>query len=423
MRISPDRCLAVAIAWVSAGVLFAVEVPDPRARTEPGPKEGQRVETVEEWYGVRRGELHRFLEQRMYGVAPEVSAGMVVEEFDRDARALGGKATRIQKAIYPEGKAGPRMDLLMYLPNGKDGPVPVVLGLNFWGNHAIHVDPGIRLSPAWVESGPNPYVDLSGVVGQRATDRARGIEARMWPVEEILERGYGVATMYREEVVPDHPPYVGAMTELSAVKQIRVAKPGAIALWAWSLSRAMDVFEKEPGVDGSKVAVYGFSRLGKAALWAAASDSRFAMILSQESGAGGAKLFRRGLGEDIARLSSVFPHWFTERFSHYAGKDRELPFDQHWVMALVAPRPMHVASAKEDRGADAEGEFASLQAVDPIYRWLCGEGLDVQEWPGLGQVAKGRLGYHVREGGHDVLPFDWECHLDFMDLHFRGRKE
>ena len=397
------------IAYGQAGL------PDPLVALD-----GTKITTASEWQEKRRPELLALFTREMYGRGPGRPEKMVSEEFDRDPAALGGKATRIQFAIYPGGKPGPRIDLLVYVPNGTTGPVPAFLGLNFWGNHAIHKDPGIRLTESWVESNHQPYVDLSGVNANKATDATRGVNAKQWPVEEILARGYSLATMYREDVAPDHEPYfANSVPALYPELQQGDGNWGTIAIWAWSLSRALDVLEKEPAIDAKRVAAFGFSRLGKAALWAGANDQRFAMTISNESGAGGAKLFRRGVGEDIQRLNTVFPHWFSRKFRAYIGKDKDLPFDQHLVISLIAPRPVYVASAIEDRHADPEGEFAGAKAAEPVFKLLGAEGLPADKWPAVGVSVQGGIGYHVREGKHDVTDFDWQRYLAFADKHWK----
>lgn len=406
--ILPLLLLAVAVANGEG-------LPDPLVAAD-----GTRITTADEWRAKRRPELLGFFTREMYGRNPGRTERMSFEVFDRDPSALDGKATRIQIAIHPGGKPGPRMDLLMYVPNGAQGPVPAILGLNFWGNHAIHKDPGIRLTESWVEEKAGQYADLTGVKANRATDASRGGNARQWPVEEILSRGYALATIYREDVAADHEPhFASGVHPLFPELQAGDDNFGSIAAWAWALSRGLDALEKEPAIDSKRVAVFGFSRLGKAALWAGASDERFAMVISNESGAGGAKLFRRGVGEDIARLNTVFPHWFAKSFRKYNGRDRSLPFDQHLVMAMIAPRPLYVASAIEDKHADPEGEFAGAKAAEPVYRLLGAEGLPAEAWPPVDTSVQGGIGYHVRSGGHDVLPFDWKCYLDFADKHLK----
>ncbi|MES2439067.1 MAG: acetylxylan esterase [Verrucomicrobiota bacterium] len=390
---------------------LAADPPDPLVASD-----GSKITTAAEWREKRRPELLEFFTREMYGRSPGKPEKLVSEVFDRDGKVLGGKATRIQIAIYPGGRQGPRMDLLVYVPNGVKGPVPVILGLNFWGNQSIHTDPGIRLTESWVEDNRQPYVDLASVEDHRVTEAGRGINAKQWPVEEILSRGYALATMYREDICADRQPYFeSGVHPLFPELQKGDENFGCIAAWAWALSRSLDELEKEPALDSKRVAVFGFSRLGKAALWAGANDGRFAMVISNESGAGGAKLFHRGVGEDIARLNTNFPHWFARNFRKYSGRDTELPFDQHWVISLIAPRPVYVASAEDDRHSDPEGEFASAKAAEPVFRLLGADGLPAEKWPPVGTSVQGGIGYHVRAGRHDVTDFDWRQYLDFAD--------
>jgi hypothetical protein len=383
--------------------------------------DGTKITTAAEWRETRRPELLEFFTREMYGRSPGRPEKFVSEEFDRDNEALGGKATRVQIAIYPGGKPGPRMDLLVYLPNAAKSPVPAIVGLNFWGNQTIHRDPGIRITESWVEDNRQPYVDLTTVKNNRATEASRGINAKQWPVEEIISRGYALATIYREDVCADRLPYFeSGVHPLFPEFQKGDENFGCIAAWSWGLSRALDVLEKEPAIDAKRVAVFGFSRLGKAALWAGASDERFAMVISNESGAGGAKLFRRGMGEDIARLNTKFPHWFARKFQKYSGKDKELPFDQHLVISLIAPRPVYVASAEDDKHSDPEGEFGGAKAAEPVFKLLGAEGLPADAWPPVGTSVQGGIGYHVRAGKHDVTDFDWEQYLKFADKHLKN---
>lgn len=390
--------------------VLAADLPDPLVMAD-----GTAVTTAGQWREKRRPELLAFFTREMYGRSPGRPDKFFSEVFDRDTNALGGKATRIQTAIYPAGKPGPRMDLLVYLPNFAKQPTPVILGLNFSGNHAIHPDPGIRLTESWIEDKSAP--------DHRATDASRGSNAKQWAVEEIISRGYALATMYREDVCPDHPPYFASgIQPLFPELQQGDDNFGCIAAWAWALSRSLDVLGTEPLLDSERVAVFGFSRLGKAALWAGATDERFAMVISNESGAGGAKLFHRGMGEDIARLNTNFPHWFARNFRKYVGKDKELPFDQHQVISLIAPRPIYVASAEDDKHSDPEGEFASLQAANPVFKLLDSNGLPDGKWPAVNTSVQGDNGYHMRTGRHDVMEFDWLHYLDFADKHLKQEK-
>ncbi|QMW04238.1 alpha/beta hydrolase family protein [Spirosoma foliorum] len=395
-------------------------LPDPLVFTN-----GKRVTTAKQWQSQRRPELLEFFANEMYGHSPDKPSAMRFEVFDTDANALGGKATRKQVAVYFDGKSnGPRMDVLLYIPNQVKGPVPAIVGLNFWGNQSINADPGIRISTSWMESGRgNPYVDVSCVVNHRSTEACRGINAQQWPVDSILNRGYALVTAYREDIASDEKStmFTTGVHPLYPNLQNRGDNFGTVAAWAWGLSRIMDYVQTDNRIDAKRVAVFGWSRLGKAALWAGAIDERFAMVISHESGAGGAKLFHRGVGENIRRLCTVFPHWYAGNFRNYMDQDTLLPFDQHLVISLVAPRPIYVASAEEDKNSDPEGEFEGAKAASVVYQFLGTTGLPASQMPPLNQSVQGQIGYHIRPGGHDVTNYDWQHYLRFMDKHFKKK--
>jgi hypothetical protein len=389
-------------------------LPDPLMMAD-----GTKVTDARKWRIKRRPEILELFRTYVYGRSPiGRPKNMTFEVFDLERQALAGLATRKQVAVSFAGKEdSPRMDILIYLPNGGKKPAPTFVILNFGGNHTIHTDPAIKLSRSWMRPGGE------GVVENRAKEESRGRSRSGYPVEKILKRNYGLATIYYGDIDPDfhdgfkngvHPVFDKLLDGTRASDAW-----GSIGAWAWGLSRAMDYFETDADIDQKRISVLGHSRLGKTALWAGAQDERFAVVISNNSGCGGAALSRRRFGETVERINKSFPHWFCGNFKKYNGKEDELPVDQHMLIALIAPRPVYVTSADKDLWADPRGEFLACKHAEPVYHLLGLGGLGLAQMPGLDRpMQKGAIGYHVRSGGHALTEYDWQQFMDFTDTHF-----
>ena len=382
-------------------------LPDPLITTSGSP-----VSDPSAWTQERRAEILQLFKTHVYGEMPGPLSDTHCSILE-EGEALAGRARRRQVRIHFSAD-GPCMDLLLYLPTDATAAVPTFLGLNFFGNHAIQPDSEIHLSSQWMRAEPK-----NGIVDHRATNASRGVLARRWPVEKILARGYGLATAYCGDLDPDYDDgYQNGIHPLFYREGQHQPDPdqwGAIGAWAWGLSRAMDYLDTDPKI--GPVAVLGLSRLGKTALWAGACDERFAAVISNESGCGGAALSRRCYGETLAHINASFPHWFCDNFRRFSAAEDQLPLDQHMLLALCAPRPLYIASAVEDRWCDPHGEFLAALAATPVYHLFGTNGLPTDQMPEVDQPVMGQIGYHIRSGDHDLTEYAWEQYLTFADIH------
>jgi hypothetical protein len=407
----------------------AYTLPDPLVLNN-----GKPVKDEKAWIRQRRSEVLDLFRTHVYGRSAGKPSALKFAVVNSDVSALNGLATRKEVDGLFAGKTnGPKLRLLLYIPNGASKPVPAFLGLNFQGNHAVSTDPGISLSTSWMRG------IYSGVTNNQATESARGNESSRWPVEAILKRGYALATLCYGDIEPDNvegwkdsvrthfrperprsAPLLGSPAAKGAPPGAAGDDWGAIAAWAWGLSRAMDYLEKDKDINAQRVAVLGHSRLGKTSLWAGATDERFAIVISNDSGCGGAALSRRKFGETVERINTSFPHWFCGNFKRYNGKEENLPLDQHMLIALMAPRPVYIASAEQDLWADPKGEFLSGKHAEPVYALFGKAGLGVAEPPPVNTPVGDFIGYHIRTGKRDVTDYDWAQYLNFADRHFKA---
>ena len=365
----------------------AYELPDPLQFDD-----GREVRNARQWEKKRRPQVLEVFAQEMYGHMPARPEGLHFSTISEET-VYAGLGLRKVVRIYLDADQAHWFDVLIHLPKDAAGPVPMFVGLNFKGNDAT--------------------------LDERADFR--------WPYELVLKAGMGVATAWRDSIEPD-----GKDSKLAEAEGVcrdggvrswynKDGDWGAISAWAWGLSRIVDYLETDEAYDTDRLAVIGHSRLGKTALWAGANDLRFDMVISNDSGCCGAALSRRKFGETFEVIDTAFPHWFTREFDKYKGKEETFPADQHWLIALAAPRPVYVASATEDLWADPKGEWLAAKAAEPVYALFGMQGLDDGMPAPDVSDGDGRIGYHIRSGKHNILAFDWQQYISFMNRHLIDR--
>ena len=350
---------------------------------------GSKLADAEVWRKNHRPEILELFREHVFGRAPIGRPdGMTFATGTVDPQVLQGAATVKNIVVNFTGESsGLRMDMRVYTPNKATNPVPCFLYLG-------------RPMPA---DSPLP---------------SRLVEA----LQEIISRGYALAIIDRSALDGDeHDGFGnGVHGEFDPPGERTGEAWGTIAAWAWGLSRALDYLETDKDVDAKRVAAMGVSLGGKTALWAGAQDERFAMSISVCSGCTGAALSRRRFGEPVGAINARFPNWFCENYHKYNWQEDELPIDQHMLLSLIAPRLLYVSSADEDLWADPRGEFLGAKHANPVYELLGDPGLEADNMPALeSPVHAGRIGYHIRRGGHGLEHYDWLRYLDFADRHWR----
>jgi hypothetical protein len=387
----------------------AYELPDPLTTFD-----GRKVSDAAMWRETRRPEILQAFARHVYGLTPDIKTRLRPERVAPDAQVFGGLATRKQVRLRMfESDDAPWIDLLLYVPKHVGRPAPAFLGLNY-GNQGV--DPNREIIPS------------------RNAVSQPGEHAHRWPLEMLLKRGYAVASFHGGDIELDrhgsgcrfteqawHQGIRGLVMRQSGRSELLDDEWGSIGAWAWGLSRALDYLQTDPDVDGNRVAVAGHSRTAKAALWAGAQDERFALVISNNSGQGGAALARRRYGETVAASYALSGMWYCRRYQAYGNHESNLPVDAHLLIALMAPRPVYVASAEQDRWADPRGEFLAARHAEPVYALLGRPGLGVTAWPEVNHPVGISIGYHLRAGDHEITTYDWERYLDFGDRHLRQR--
>jgi hypothetical protein len=376
-------------------ILFAPNVfsalPDPLVS-----ESGEPVKTAKEWEEQRRPELLELFRTHVYGRAPvgrpDDLSFKVIEE---DKNAMDGKATlkRIEISFSGPGGSG-KIEPVIFIPNNRKSPAPGFLLICHRGKDNL--------------------------------DPTREKHSDFWPAEEIIARGYAAIGFYTPEADPDrHDGFkngVHGIFDPWPEGQRPGDAWGTIAAWAWGASRVMDYLESDKDIDATRIGVLGHSRGGKAALWCGAEDERFAIVISNDSGSTGAALARGKQGESIAAINKSFPHWFCANYKTYNNREDELPVDQHMLVALMAPRPVYVASASQDNWADPKNEFMSCFHASPVWKLWEKPGLTVSEQPPVNTPAQGGyIGYHLREGKHGLGLSDWNWFMDFADKRMKNR--
>ncbi len=366
---------------------------------------GQIVKDKNAWAKQKQYWLDQY-SNVMFGKMPKKKISQSFQLISKK-EIMDGKAVQYNWKVTLAGKYS--FDVLGVLPKTTK-KVPVFLGLNFCGNQTCSPDTDISVFTKYT------VCDEKGVIKYQASAPVkRGTWASRWQFEKVVEAEYGSITVACGDFEEDLPEGYknGVRTLLATELGLSPEEWSANGAWAWGLHRTVDFLEKLPEIDSKQIILHGHSRLGKAALWAGATDTRFAAIISNESGEGGAAITRRNYGETLWRITNNFPHWFLDSYKNYAYKENELPFDSHILLSLLAPRPLYVASAVGDQWSDPKGEFMGAQLTEPVYALFGKKGIAGLEFPALNSPVGGHIRYHIREGNHDINAYDWDQYLKF----------
>ncbi len=413
-------CAQLALAWASVDVT-GKPAAEPAAL---GPFAGDGpIKTADDWRERRAPALREAFQQHIYGFLPDASETRVLTRRPVEAPEfvdLGYlEEFQIQVSATFDGEAADSqifgIDLL--LPASARGPVPVVIMQTFCPLTDRSAKPAV--------TGGGPGVSCNGGVLSRLTKLLFRRSIATPPLVDLLDRGFGVVTIYPKDVVPDRPRAgLDALDALGPRRAESDTRWGAIAAWGWLYSRMIDVVGDDPRIDPNRMIAFGHSRFGKAALFAAAFDDRIDGVISNQSGAGGAALSKGKKGETVRAITNDFPHWFATAFDDYAGREQDLPVDQHQLIALVAPRPVFLGNARRDVWADPNGTYRAALGANPVYELFGRAGLDQGGMTDFN--PQGDIAYWFRPGMHGIDRRDWPAFIAFLEAHFgnapRGRE-
>ncbi len=362
--------------------------------------EGNRITTVEEWRTIRRPQILSLFSNLIYGLTPipESPIETSYELIREDASFMDSRATRRDIRIkFSNDKGEAEMTILVFVPNEASKPAPAFMIHSFDDTKSSDFD---------------------------ADPDKEGMIKNGWPLGEFFDRGYAFVAVYQKDLV--------AHNEVSFEEGIhplffkdgqsfpKANEWGVLSAVAWGGMRALDYLEQDADVDHDRVALMGHSKMGKTALWTAAQDERFALVISAESGCAGAALWRRKSGETLKKMVTRFPYWLNRNAWKFIDQEADLPIDQHMLIALMAPRPVYVASGSEDGWADPRGEYLSAYHASELYELYGKVGLKDIDSPPLNQaIIESDIGYHLKDGGHSVEEYDWLRFMDFADFHFK----
>lgn len=362
-------------------------IPDPLTFTD-----GRKVASAADW-AERRKEILGIFEREVYGRMPPkpdaMSYELVSEKMTEDRFAM----ERRYRQWFSADKTGPCIDWVMFVPRYAKKPCPAILHLNYKGN------------------------DLT------ASGRTNHF---LLPLGEFTARGYAFMSAHYTQITSDGPdrggePFSGVFELWGNRDHARTDNTGSIMAWAWGLCRGLDLAEKVDEIDACRSVVVGSSRLGKAALLAAAFDERFKVCVANQTGAIGVQLMKRDFGENIATQRRMFPWWYCSGVWKWMGREKEMSFDQHMLLACVAPRALLVEGF-DSPWFDPRGEWFSVKAASPVWEFLTGYGIGLDDWPYPydGTAAHPPLGYARRTEEHGLSPYDWRWALDFADKALRN---